>query len=132
MRRPRFTVRTTLVLVATGCIVGAVSVYAWTRPYAVTGSYPNGQLAWEQWERRTLSGQIEHVRTTRWYPDGRKAFEGRNAGARNADKNLLVPEGEKIADPSQWWKEYSSYLPEQPQDPGSKRPFDCFLSWWND
>lgn len=132
MRRPRLTVRTTLILVAVACIVGGISVHAWTRPYVLTGSYPNGQRAWEQWERRTLSGQIEHVRTIRWYPNGQKAYDVRNADAITQMKSYWSPEGNPIADPNEWWKEYSSYLPERPQDPGSKRPSDRFLSWWND
>lgn len=119
-----------LVLGAAACIFVGLAVHVWTRPYVLIGSYSNGQRAWEQWERRKLSGQIEHVRTVRWYPDGQKAFEVRNASAKAPTKYYWSPAGEKIADPNQWWKEYSSSLPERPQDPGSTRPFNRFLNWW--
>lgn len=130
MHRLRLGVRILLVLAIIACVAIGISAYVWTRPYVLTGSYPNGQPAWEQWERRTLSGRIEHVRTVRWYPNGQKAFEGWSvdSGARI----YWAPDGAKIDDPRRWAQKHAHrLLPERPQDPESKRPFDGFLQWWN-
>ncbi len=47
----------------------------WFQPYALTGSYPNGARAWEQWQRRTAGYGLQHLATIRYYSNGQKAYE---------------------------------------------------------
>lgn len=39
-------------------------------PYRVTGTRPDGTVAWEQYERRSIFGKIVHIRTIRYNPNG--------------------------------------------------------------
>jgi hypothetical protein len=45
------------------------------RPYVLTGTYPNGVRAWEQWNRRRLDGKLERIATIRYYRNGQKSYE---------------------------------------------------------
>jgi hypothetical protein len=90
----------------------------WTTPYVLTGTYPNGVRAWEQWERRTVSGKIEHLATVRYYTSGQKSFE-----YRDGMKTYWSPAGVPI-DVEEWPQHFWEDSPEVvEQDSHSRRPW---------
>ncbi|AMV34958.1 hypothetical protein VN12_22720 [Pirellula sp. SH-Sr6A] len=102
----------------------------WTRPYALTGSYANGQRAWEQWERRTLSLGIQSVETIRWFPDGSLAFRWK---AKRANKKTYYsPNGDTIDNPQEWTLKYGHLIANAEEDSNSARPYKRLIWWWND
>jgi hypothetical protein len=70
----RFRLRTLLIVVFVVAVL-LTGVRWWFQPYSLTGSYPNGVRAWEQWHRRTLRYGLHHIATIRYYPNGQKAYE---------------------------------------------------------
>ncbi len=130
--RLHFRLRTLLIAIAVIGVGLGLTVSWWTRPYALHGSYPNGQRAWEEWERRTLKLNIQHVSTTRWYPDGSLAYECHNAFSPNCSETYYSPDGCMIDDPREWSGKYVRLIQPVPEgDPDSRRPYNQFLCWWN-
>lgn len=125
----RYRLQTLFVITAVASIGLGVLLSWWTRPYALTGSYPSGQRAWEQWERRTLTFQIEHIETIRWYPEGRVAYRSHAPGTRS--KAYYAPDGEITDDAHTWANKYGSLLRDALEDDDSRRPYRKLLWWWN-
>ena len=119
--RFRFTLRALLIAVLILGVAIAMLLRWWTQPYAITGSYPSGTRAWEQWERRTVTGQIEHIKTVRFYRNGRKSYE-----LSNGIKHYWSPNGRAIIE-KEWYSHFLAEGGEMPQDPSSKRPMESFL-----
>ena len=109
-------------------VLGALLSW-WTRPYALTGSYPSGQRAWEQWERRTFTFQIEHVETIRWYPEGTVAYRSHAPGTRS--KAYYAPNGDIIEDARTWATKYGNLIQHATEDGDSKRLYRRLLWWLN-
>ena len=127
--RFRFRLRTLIVGMTVAAVVFALMFSWWTRPYSLTGSYANGQRAWEQWERRTLTLGIQHVKTIRWFPDGTLTFESRVSP--NDTKTYYAPNGDVIDDQRQWATKYGNLITETHEDPDSVRPYKRLIWWWN-
>lgn len=96
----------------------------WMRPFALIGTYPNGAIAWEQWERRTLQLKYEHLETVRYYPTGQKSLQHANGKTR-----YWSPEGTEIS-ASDWWNIFKR-LPQSDAQPRNERPSKQFIWWWN-
>lgn len=127
MRRLRFSMRTLLIAVLVFGTSAALGLRWWTQPYVITGSYPDGGRAWEQWERRSLAGKIVHVRTIRFHRNGRTSYEH---DFRNGETTCLTPEGRAISK-QQWYSQFADDMQSARQDPASQRPMTSFLGWWN-
>lgn len=129
--RLQFTLRVCLVAITVVTVALFAAVRHWTKPYAITGAYPNGQVAYEQWERRTLTGQVEHIKTLRWFPNGKRAYES-GAGASGAVYWGLGGErydGTDRAAVTEWSKKYGHLIHDASQP--TERPYNDFLHWWN-
>ncbi|MGN6545329.1 MAG: hypothetical protein ACTHK7_09800 [Aureliella sp.] len=121
-------------VIIAACAVTAVAVVlalCWIEPYAIMATYPNGQRAYEQWERRTLTGKIEHIKTVRWFPDGKPAFEGRAAGGGGT---YWAPNGKRFdgADRDallEWYRQYGRLI-DGHREP-TPRPHAALLEWLN-
>ena len=122
--RFRFHLRTLFLGTFVAAVLLGIVVSWWTRPYALTGSYANGQRAWEQWERRTLTLGIQHVETTRWYPDGTLAFKSR--GSPTGTESYYAPNGDRIDDPRTWAATYGELITDTNEDVGSVRTNDLY------
>jgi len=128
----RFSLRTLLITIAVFGVGLGLAVSWWTRPYALHGSYPNGQRAWEQWERRTLALKLQHLSTKRWYPDGSLAYECHDPFSPNCSETYYSPDGSTVDDPGEWSGKYLRLIQPVPDDdPDSRRPYKRFLWWWN-
>ncbi len=130
--RLQFTLRTCLVAIAVVAAILFAAIRHWTKPYAITATYPSGQVAYEQWERRTLTGDIEHIRTIRWFPNGKRAFE---CGASGSGAVYWGLDGKRYDGPdraavTEWSKKYR-HLMQDASEP-TKRPYNDYLYWWND
>jgi hypothetical protein len=128
----RFSLRTLLFAIVVFGVGLGLAVSWWTRPYALHGSYPNGQRAWEQWERRTLALKLQHLSTTRWYADGNLAYECHDPYSANCSQTYYSPDGSTVDDPGEWSAKYLRLIQPVPEDdPDSRRPYKQFLWWWN-
>jgi hypothetical protein len=121
----RLSPRTLLAFATLFTIALALLIGWWTRPFVLAGTFPNGAIAWQQWERRTLSLNYEHIKTVRFYPSGQKSFE-----FTDGKKTYWSPEGKEIS-ASRWWGLYTD-LPEAIDDPGNEWPSKSFIRWWNE
>jgi hypothetical protein len=125
MRRIRFSLRQALLAIACLAIAVGLVSHWWTKPYAMTGSYANGVRAWEQWERRTLSLNIDHVATIRFYRTGQKAFV-----SSRGKREYWSPDGNSVSE-----REFHSFFDQERLGDAAhdqtKRPFQSFLWWWN-
>ena len=127
MRSFRFSLRALLIAVACFGVLLGMALSWWTRPYALTGTHSNGIRAWEQWERRTSSLKIVHIRLIRFYRNGQKAYDCEYA---DPDPQYWSPEGQPTTE-----REYDAYLEEDGLEgitlDQSERPYKGFLWWWN-
>ena len=132
MKRNRLQFAVSILVPGFAVTAVAIAIFLhWTKPYAIIATYPNGQCAYEQWERRTLSGKIEHIKTLRWFPDGELAFEG-TAGGR--DKVYWTPDGERFDGTNreaaiEWHQQYGHLIDGAGEPRG--RPYDSLLKWFN-
>lgn len=129
MMRIRFRLRTLIAGIIVAAVVLSLMLSWWTRPYALTGSYANGQRAWEQWEQRTLTLEIQHIKTIRWFPDGTLAFESRFA--LNGTKTYYAPNGDAVDDQREWATKYGGLITDTKEDADSVGPFKRLIWWWN-
>ncbi len=125
----RFRLRTLFVATTILAIGLGLLVSWWTRPYALTGSYPNGQRAWEQWERRTPTLQIQHLKTIRWYPDGSIACH--SLANATGTMRYYAPNGDLVSDSRTWLARYGDLIQGAEEDAETFRPYMGILSWWN-
>lgn len=123
--RIRFGLREFLLTIAGIGIALALVLRWWTQPYALTGTHSNGVRAWEQWERRTLTMQIAHVETIRFYRNGRKGFE-----VAKGEANYWAPDGKPITQEEYWRYLVADGLKDVGDDQ-TRRPYESFLWWWN-
>lgn len=125
IKRFRFSLRQALLATAcVGLLMGS-AIHWWTKPYAMTGSYADGVRAWEQWERRTLSLNIEDVATIRFYRNGQKALV-----SVSGKREYWSPDGNPIGD-----REFRAYFDQEQLGDAvhdqPERPYQSFLWWWN-
>lgn len=122
----RFGMRELLLTVSCIGLLLALVIRWWTLPYALTGSHPNGACAWEQWERRTVTMTIVHVKTVRYYRNGQKAYEFEAGGKSQcwSPRGQSVSENECLAD---LWDDGLAEV----TDDQSTRPFQSLIWWWN-
>ena len=126
MARFRFSLRFLMLSVFCFALVVGGAVRWWTRPYAMTGTYPNGVRAWEQWERRTLTLKLQHLKTVRFYSNGQRGYE-----YADGETSCWSPDGQPVSEEE--WLEYSSEdLATEVKDDQSQRPMQSFIWWWND
>jgi hypothetical protein len=132
-RRPgrlRYGLRTLLAATAVVSLVLSLFLNWWTRPYAITGTYSNGVRAWEQWERRTVTGRIQHFKTLRWYRNGQIAFEH---DVERARLRVWSPKGQPLSNVQEGQNYMLNDLSQAGGDPlpDEPRPLHSLLSWWN-
>ena len=103
----------------------------WTKPYAIVGRYPDGTLAWEQWERRTFSMRNEIYKTCRWFPDGKLAVEwsAEKKQTKLFGRNDDVYNGSDRTEAAEWFRKYGDEIAGSTQT--NERPLESFLRWWN-
>jgi hypothetical protein len=119
MRRFQFSLRTFLLGFTAFTVLSALTLQWWLRPYALTGSYDNGNRAWEQWERRGLTGGIVHIKTIRFYPSGGKCIEYKKGGG----IQYFAPDGTTVQE-QEWNTKYAGdIMPDVRRDPNSRRPW---------
>jgi hypothetical protein len=127
MRRFRFSLRGLLLAITCVGILLCVVLRWWTEPYALTGTHSNGIRAWEQWERRTPTLKIVHIRTLHFYRNGQKGYEYEYV---NGKPQCWSPEGQRITE-----REYATYFLEDGlegiTDDQTEPPYKAFLWWWN-
>ena len=92
-RRFRFGLRTLFVAV-TAAAVMITALRWWTKPYAITRTWMIGGMVEERWQRRTITGAIVPLRTTRFYPNGQKAQEFSASGT----IEFWLPDGTPVGD----------------------------------
>ena len=129
--RIKFSTRTLFIAftVTTFTVWGVVIL--WTKPYAIVGRYPDGSLAWEQWERRTFSMRNEIYKTYRWFPDGKLAGEwsAETNQTKLYGRNGYVYDGSDRAEAGEWFRKYGDEIAGSSQT--NERPLENLLRWWN-
>jgi hypothetical protein len=98
-RRIRFSLRFLLTFSIILAIVTALVVRWTTKPFVAVGKYRNGTIAWEMWQRRTITGKIIHLRTVRYYTNGRKSYEYSAA----TGERFWSPDGKQMSDRARWY-----------------------------
>ena len=125
--RLRLSLRSLLLAISCLALVFGFVGRWWTQPYALTGTHANGIRAWEQWERRTLTLQLTHIKTVRFYSNGQKGLDSPYEG----EQRYWSPDGVPITE-----DEYHDFLWQDGfigmEDDQSERPFQAFLWWWNE
>jgi hypothetical protein len=116
MRRFQISLRSVFVAMLAACIALTIAQW-WFQPYVLTGSYSNGVRAWEQWNRRTISGRLTRLAMIRYYASGQKAYEYRDGKER-----YWSHAGEPI-DRDTFWKHHAEDSLIQPQDKDSRHPW---------
>jgi hypothetical protein len=107
-------------------VIGSAILW-WTRPFVLTGSYPNGTRAWEQWERRTLTMKYRRIKTVRYYRNGQRSYvddRGRKA--------YFSPDGRTVS-VDEWIKSFSKEALHdvEVKEDQSQRPMQPFVDWLN-
>lgn len=72
---------------------------------------------------------VQHVKTTRWYPDGSLAYEFR--GGLATEKTYYAPNGDRVTDYNIWAETYGNLILESTED-DRVRPYGRLLTWWNE
>ena len=139
MRLPRYSLKTLLASVLVIAAAMGLLLNYWTRPYCITGTYSNGVRAWEQWEVRTLTMKIAHVKTVRYYSSGEKMMVVRNRYKTRGDGVHLTtigeaywsPTGEQISSAKTRKFRAEDPLGSENPEPDNELPFEDLIWWWN-
>lgn len=123
MHRWRFrcTVKHMLAAMAVVAIAVALGLATLYRPYCLTGTYENGNRAWEQWERYSWSLRPTHIRTVRYYRNGQIGMI-----SEGGDKIYRDLEGNKT-DVAVFYKLLQEEGGEVERDLDSRRPLGFLL-----
>jgi hypothetical protein len=117
--RFQYGLRTLLLAFVVLSAVIAITIQWWTKPYVLTGTYPNGIRAWEQWNRRTLDWRLERIATIRYYRNGQQSYEYRLS----TDQALFwTPDG-KPTSSEEFWNHFTAEWPVPERDLDSQHPW---------
>lgn len=122
-----FSLRFLLVLIT----LFAASVGSWSKPYALRGYYPNGNVAWEQTERRTLAFGIDVTGRTTWFPTGELAGEwtpNSNTYYSPAGEAYSGTDAQRIRE---WGRRYGNLFPLSEVENYDERPLEPMLLRFN-
>jgi len=94
----RYRLRTLMIAIAVVALA-ITAVLWWRKPYVLRATYPNGTIAWEQWERRSFAGRPEYLHITWYYTNGQKSSENKSGSFKR-----WSPDGRPIT--SDEWAEF--------------------------
>lgn len=114
--RLRFTLKQMLAVTSGVAIAFSLGLTLLFRPYCLTGTYGNGVRAWEQWEQYSWSLQPLHMRTVRFYRNGKVSMI--SEGSRKTYWDL---DGNEV-DAATFYQLFKEQGSEVGQDADSNRP----------
>ncbi len=109
----------------------AILLGLWIRTYSVRGYYPNGQLAWEQFENRTILMNVNVSKRVTWYPSGTMSAVWTPTYVTYYSPSGEVFLGNDSVAVKKWATEYSYLLRDAIVTDFGARPFEKLLLWFN-